>query len=523
MRWYRRIFRPPRQKKDAIRLLNLRCTRFRQLVRNYGKILDALADAAEKQGGDYILDRQYIVSLSEVVLDITESIIFDLNVLAEERYESFYAALDRFRSEIRSIVARDGPSAETPGVAAHKATKSRTRPTSSGPEKHPKTVAESRVLYRRKGQIACRGVAAGRVFNLEKRENADAFPEGAVMVASDITPSDELIRFMRRASAILTDFGEPAGETATLARESRIPTIVGLSDASARLETGTEVTVDADENTVYLGRVQEILEFYETENLSQEEEAEYRMLRRLRRYMFPLTLTEDVGPGAELGDCKTLHDLVHLAHELAAQTQSELVVGLGEIKNASFELATGLGIPYYAIDVGDGIAEPENESVQPGPNEIRSTPLKMFVSGMDQVLRRRTVPLPRASVTATVTEEHANMIVQQPGGFDIVDSMIGESKESNHIYCRFISGAAGDGGRGVRAAVAREVLARLDFAAAQTARATAAWLSRVPRADMEERMKIIGSLDAYLLETDAIGWDKATKEEHVDRFMSQHV
>jgi hypothetical protein len=147
----------------------------------------------------------------------------------------------------------------------------------------------------------------------------------------------------------------------------------------------------------------------------------------------------------------------------------------------------------------------------------------MFVSGMTEVFRRQSVPLPPASVMATVTEEHANIIVQQPGGFDIVDSMIGESKESNHIYCRFTSGDGGDGDRSVRAAVAREVLVRLDFAAAQTARATAAWLSRVPRADMEERLKIIGSLSAYLLEVDAAGWDQTSGEEHVDVFMAQHV
>lgn len=508
-------------------MLNLRCTRFRQLVRNYGRILDSLADAAEKQGGDYILDRQYIVSLSEVATDLTEAVVFDLNVLAGQRYESFYDLLDRYRLEIRNIIASEDETGGSERTDAEEPETNRAPTSAAGLNKLAKAVAESQVLYQHEGQVACRGMAAGPVFNLETEKNPDALPDGAVMVASNIVPDDELIRLMRQASAILTDFGEPAGDTATLFREFKIPTIVGLKNASRRFETGTEVTVDADENIIYLGRIPELLEYYETERPGHEEETEYRILRRLRRFMFPLTLDEIAGPGADLGDCRTLHDLVHLAHELAGEAHFELITGLRDLNKACREIAAGLEVPFYVFDVGGALTEPDPDVGGPDLGEIRSLPLRVLVLGMDQVFRQgsRTVGLQEsaAAAIATATEEHANVVVRRSHGFDIVDSMIGDSKESNHIYCRFANSASEYDDETIRGAVSREVLSRLNFAAARTTRATSAWLSGVPRTDMEECLTIVGRLGAYLLKTDATGWETTSKDKYIDGFMAQNV
>jgi pyruvate,water dikinase len=528
MNWYHKIFRRSRNEKDDLRTLTLRCTRFRQLVRNYGKILDAVADAAEKQGGDYILDRQYIVSLSEVVIDLTEAIVFDLNVLADERYDDFYDLLDRYRLRIQDIITmEDGERAGGSTDAAVEPATDRAATSTADLSKLAKAIAESQVLFQHVGQIACRGIAAGPVFNMETETDPDAFPQGAVMVASDIAPDEQLIRRMRLASAILTDFGEPARDTATLAREFNIPSIVGLKDASRRLETGTEVTVDADENIVYLGRVGELLEYDETERLGHEEEAEYRILRRLRRFMFPLTLDAEAGPGAGLDDCRTLHDLVHLAHELAAEAQFELVVSLGNLERVVREFTAGLDVPLYVIDVGGGLNETNPDLGGPDFGEICSLPLRVFAVGMDETFRKfsRTFGPSKSApaVTAMTTEEHANIVVQRPGGFDIVDSMIGESKDSNHIYCRFAASASGNENETARGAVSCEVLSRLNFAAARTTRATAAWLSGIPRTEMEECLTIVGRLGAYLLEADASGWDNISSESSADSFMAQHV
>jgi hypothetical protein len=243
--------------------------------------------------------------------------------------------------------------------------------------------------------------------------------------------------------------------------------------------------------------------------------------------MFPLTLEQDVGSGAELGDCRSLHDLVHLAHELAGLTYVEQIANLGDLRRQSKEITTGSGVPLCVVDVGGALSGPESDPGGLDSREILSLPLRMFVLGLDEMIRTRpqTTEINRTQVTTivTATEEHANIVVRRIDGFDVVDSMIGESKESNHIYCCFAAKAGDTGGEAIRGAVTREVLSRLNFAAARTARATAAWLSGIPRTEMEECVTIVGRLCAYLLETDAAGWETKSKDAYVDDFMAQYV
>jgi pyruvate,water dikinase len=520
MSWFQKIFKDSRE-KDVCRLFSLRSTRFRQLLRNYGRILDRQADAAEKQAGEYILDRQYIVSLVEVVIDLAESIIFDLNVITDNRFYSFYDILKKLDSEARDALSSNA-NMET----------SADRRISAKPEAGvsarvlAEAIGRSPVLFRNEGQAACRGVATGAVFNLETAENASAFPDGAVMVAADIRPDDELIRVMRKASAILTDFGEPAGDTAILAREFQIPMIVGLQGVSSLLETGSIVTVDADECTVYPGRIQELLDYYRVERPTSEEEPEYKLLRKLRQLMFRLTLMEGSEGQSAGQECKSVHDLVHLASELAGDALVELANS-----RDSMSAYTEIPIPYpislRVLDVGDGIMQPAPDAGRPDLEKVRSLPLLAFLNGFKEVDRHGAQSmrsdLQPATLLATIKEEHANILILTSGGSDIVDSSIGESKESSHIYCRFAVGGIQGTSPGARGAMTREILSRLNFAVAQTPRASSAWISGLPVADMNDRLAIVGRLSAFLGIMDATKGESRALDAIVEDFMAQYA
>ena len=89
MSWLRRIVGTPSE-AEGVRLVKLRSTRFMHLLRHYGKFLDLLADADEKQAGDYVLDKQYIVSMAEILFEAAETVVFDLNVMTNQRCGAFY-------------------------------------------------------------------------------------------------------------------------------------------------------------------------------------------------------------------------------------------------------------------------------------------------------------------------------------------------------------------------------------------------------------------------------------------------
>ena len=74
----------------------------------------------------------------------------------------------------------------------------------------------------------------------------DRFPEGAVLVTKYTAPW--LARIVPKAAAIVAERGSAAGHLATIAREFRVPTLVGVEGAMEILTAGMKVTVDTKQS-----------------------------------------------------------------------------------------------------------------------------------------------------------------------------------------------------------------------------------------------------------------------------------
>ena len=160
MSWLRRIFGTPSE-AEGVRLVKLRSTRFRHLLRHYGKFLDLLGDAAEKQAGDYVLDKQYIVSMAEILFEVAETVVFDLNVMTNQRWSSFFEIMDRLHTEVKKSLASWSDDSQRPEEGAKDFVQSGKSDVSVGGDSLVEAIARYPLLYRQKGQVACRGVAAG--------------------------------------------------------------------------------------------------------------------------------------------------------------------------------------------------------------------------------------------------------------------------------------------------------------------------------------------------------------------------
>ena len=531
MSWLSSLF-GKRNGSEAVTLLRLRTTRFRQLLGNYGSFLALLEDAAEKQGGAFILDMQYVVALAEQLAELADAVVFDLNVITSQQHLAFYDVAEWLRAQLRSLVAHG------PGGAAKAASEAPDRPSLPRrahrprarwkPDPSPAPVSpavlaaaleRSQVLYAQRGHVACRGVAAGQVRNLpDGAELGDVSP-GNVLVASDITAQDAvLLGAARRAGAILLDRGSAAGSAARLARELRIPAIVGLGDATSRLASGTEVTVDADENVVYLGAIPELLDYYRSARPGADEEEEYRLLRLVRQAAFPLSFVADQNEPA-LPGCRTIHDLVHLSRSLAGDALRELLSSERADAGVLVRLPGATGCDVRVIDLqrlpergtGGGIDS----------SDLRSRPLRAFLDGF-------TVPpghgeeRPPAcgpwKVRAAATDEHALAVATAPSGFDMLEATVGGGRETNAVYCRFAPRGEDDPAAS-RGALAAGVLTRLGFAVARTSREASGWIRGLPSAETEERIRILGALSARLGQLAVAGWRRAAVDPHVEAFL----
>ena len=79
-------------------------------------------------------------------------------------------------------------------------------------------------------------------------DDFEALQPGEVLVAPLTAPA--WTPLFARAAAVVTDVGSAAAHASIIAREYGIPAMVGCGDATARLRTGTRVTVDGSTGNV---------------------------------------------------------------------------------------------------------------------------------------------------------------------------------------------------------------------------------------------------------------------------------
>lgn len=98
------------------------------------------------------------------------------------------------------------------------------------------------------GTVASMGKAKGNVVIVKDVKDMDKMKQGNILVAPNTRP--ELIVAMRKASAIITDWGGITSHAAIISREFRIPCIVGTDIATQVLKDGDLVEVDANKGVV---------------------------------------------------------------------------------------------------------------------------------------------------------------------------------------------------------------------------------------------------------------------------------
>ncbi len=102
-----------------------------------------------------------------------------------------------------------------------------------------------------KGMVACKGNVTGKVkivLNALDKEDADKFEDGNILVTSMTRP--EFLQLMKKAAAIVTNEGGISCHAAIIARELKIPCIIGTKIATKVLKDGDIVEVDADKGIV---------------------------------------------------------------------------------------------------------------------------------------------------------------------------------------------------------------------------------------------------------------------------------
>ncbi len=357
------------------------------------------------------------------------------------------------------------------------------------------------------GEAACLGVASGVVVPVDEQTAMADFPYGAIAVARSAAPA--LAPLLRRAGAMVAEVGDAAGHLAAMAREYRVPALFGLAGARTALPKGLVVTVDVEAGVVLRGA---------TENRPAPEgglspdDPEYLTLRRLLRRIATLHLTDPLSPDFTVEGCRTLHDILHFAHDRAVAVLADLRQA-GVSDRLAVPLALPVPLDLRVLDIGGGLIPGTT-----GLAAVRSRPLAALLRGMlapgmwdtapakvglGDILGAMSRALPDPSGNCAIAaRSYCNVSLRLGYHFTVIDAYIDQSPEKNTIFFRFVGGLANAAGRAARAAFVRHVLARYEFKVEASGDLVVGRLKLVEPETAEEALSLVGSLCAFARQRD---------------------
>ena len=103
-------------------------------------------------------------------------------------------------------------------------------------------------IKRLKGQISYKGNYKGKAYIALKQDDFKHIPKGAVLICS-MTRYD-IVHYLNKVGAIVTDQGGITCHAAIIARELKIPTIIGTQNATDTFKTGELVEVNTNKGIV---------------------------------------------------------------------------------------------------------------------------------------------------------------------------------------------------------------------------------------------------------------------------------
>ena len=399
--------------------------------------------------------------------------------------------------------------------------------------------AQAEVLFSGQGVTAMGGVASGKAYMVRQEdEDLSDFPYGAILVVHHSSP--KYAKIMPKVRGIIADVGSATGHMATIARELRVPTLVGTGVATKTLAHGQEITLDATHNTVYRGAVPALCRMELAQEDIFEESREYRLLKRVLKHISPLTLVDPNAESFRPEDCITHHDITRYVHQKAVEGLIELSESLAGRREATpRKLASQLPLGLMVIDVDRGL-NPDAPANDVPESDVRSVPFRMLLEGLNKSDMWETTPVGvdmgsfMASATRTfgpaqasskslgrnlavISREYLNLHLRLGYHFTVVDAYIGPSVNDNSIYFRFMGGVTEYVRRSRRAVLVADILERHDFRVEVRGEMVEGRAKKHSTRSMLDKMRMLGGLVGFTRQLDA----RLDSDEAVRRYVEE--
>ncbi|EKO38630.1 MAG: phosphoenolpyruvate synthase/pyruvate phosphate dikinase [Solidesulfovibrio magneticus str. Maddingley MBC34] len=398
------------------------------------------------------------------------------------------------------------------------------------------------------GVTASPGAGFGPVFVVRREADLLQFPRGAVLVAVEAPPRYASI--IDRAAAIVTEKGGAAGHLANVAREFRVPSIMGLAGATRLLAPGAEVTVDADGRAIYPGRLEELLAEAEAQRQPAPERVTpmHAILRRVMDQITPLSLIDPNAPEFAPENCRTLHDVTRFCHEKSVTEMFNFGQEFHFSKRAAKQLKyKGTAMKWWFINLDDGfVGDVPGKYVK--LEEICSIPVGALWDGiiaipwqgpppvdgrglMSIIVQASTNPHLEAASHSSFAERNYFMVsrnymcLSSRFGFHFctVETMVGDRPSENYVSFQFKGGAAEYSRRRRRAQFVGEILELQGFGVEVNEDASFARINGGSEEEMLRGLTVIGYMLMHTRQLDMIMHNEPLVQSYKQKILDDLV
>lgn len=391
------------------------------------------------------------------------------------------------------------------------------------------------------GMTAAPGSASGPAYILDSDKRLADIPEGSILVARQTSPT--LVPAMSRVKGIVTDVGSVTGHMASVAREFKIPTLVGTETGTTVIRSGEVITLDATRRTIYQGKVDAIIKDKQPVNLIADSPVYVRVRGALNKAV-PLNLLDPSGEDFRPEGCLSLHDVIRFAHEIAMREMFHLGEGMRDRGERTGKRLRNTPLNAYVLDLGGGIENTASSTAKPvkDPRDVFveqiasipfqallrgvthdnvrwSGPVRVNVRGLMSVFLEGVVNDPRLEGGlgepnyAIISKRYLNFNARLGYHFVTIDSFCSEQINSNYITFSFKGGAADVGRRTRRAKLMAVILRKMGFRVEHKGDLLKAEMRKYDTKRLTEKLDLVGRLlgsvrllDMVLTDDEELAW-----------------
>jgi pyruvate,water dikinase len=396
------------------------------------------------------------------------------------------------------------------------------------PESAPEPPTEGLEILLEGGTTVCPGAGCGSVHRVASSHDLPGVPDRCVLAAP--RPFPGLVSVLPKISALLIEVGGLASHTATLAREYRVPSILGLRRLE-ELRTGAPVTVDATDRKVYSGEHPDLVRSRWITRVPSEGDPLQRVLQRTLACLSPLNLLYPSDADFTIEHCQTVHDLTRFCHQKSVQELFEKATGLQEQREAGVRLRSEIPLKMNIVCLERDAASLRGKRWIT-EDQLRSLPMRAFWTGMKRegwpaaarrvggrALVAESGPESRRSARrgfsedsyAVLAREYMVVSLRMGYHFTTVEALSSTEPSKNFIYMQYKLGGASLDRRMRRLRLITEILTRLGFRNLSEGDSLDSRVTYLPQDAVLERLVLLGRLMIMTKQLDmALGSDQIT-------------